>query len=744
MHFLSNLEQRWLLIIDNADTLGNKLEKYFPKGSRGHVLVTTRNPAHRIHGESFEFQGLSAQEANNLLFKAAKIKAPWDPHMPSVESITKALGFLALAITHAGAAIREGLCRLNDYLGYHSRMFTRLREKRERRQSIARLGKDEEHNSIYSCFEISLEGIAHKDTVTAKDAIQLLQVFAFFNFEDIRFEILSKAVNNFALETEQAAKDKEQEQLDSHNSRVHVWVRWMKELGLDFLQSLIIGPPPMPDAIRDGRRSGYFDEDRFRSALNELTQMSLITRNELSENDRYSMHPLVHEWARERMELSEQGLWSEAAAITLSQSILLPPLGDTSEEEEFRSAVLPHVDHILQCQTSIRDRVTRKRKLDRKPTLTDAKWSLTRDRAMVYAKFSFVYFHCGRHREAEALQVAVKDFVLKMRGPHHPISRRIMLFLAATYWYLGRGDEAEQLQNAVLGSCMKLLGPDHQNTLQAKSTLAETFYLQGRYSHAKELLEEVVYGFTKRFGGNHVDTLHAKDRLGLAITKLWQEFDEAQKFHLEAFFGFQDQLGSDHMLTLQAKENLAVVATHIGDKHTLTSALELIDEVLLLRKKKLGKEHPNTLLTMLNKARIETELGHLTEAEELLRSGLLVADRNLGHDHVGTLIGRYYLSIVLIRGQRYVEAESILLNIIERQKDKYSYRGKHHPDRLGSMMQLFFCYKGMGKIEKSLEVSSEALDGFEKIDATDHPLAQLIRRERDELLVSWNIAYENG
>jgi hypothetical protein len=45
INWLSNLRNPWLLIIDNADDRDFKLDEYFPRGNRGHVLITTRDYA---------------------------------------------------------------------------------------------------------------------------------------------------------------------------------------------------------------------------------------------------------------------------------------------------------------------------------------------------------------------------------------------------------------------------------------------------------------------------------------------------------------------------------------------------------------------------------------------------------------------------------------------------------------------------------------------------------------------------
>lgn len=132
MHWFSNLEASWLLIIDNADDWRIGLEIYFPKGDRGHILIPTRNPAHRVHGNLgpgfFEFEGMGDDDASTLLLRAACQPEPWDGTSSILAAeITKALGFLALALTQARAAIRNGLCNLKNYLLFYEKNWQRIR-----------------------------------------------------------------------------------------------------------------------------------------------------------------------------------------------------------------------------------------------------------------------------------------------------------------------------------------------------------------------------------------------------------------------------------------------------------------------------------------------------------------------------------------------------------------------------------------------------------------------------------------
>jgi hypothetical protein len=212
MHWLSNLDTTWLLIIDNADDPEMDIEKYFPKGNRGRILVTTRNPEHKIHGNVeprfYKIQGLEKQEAIDLLLTAEE-PIPWDTSsVDRALKITEKLGFLALAIVQAGAVIRDGLCTLENYNSFFERSWTSLRAWAERKPA----GDDKNHHLmyIYTTWEICyqrMESKASQGSKSASDAVQLLNTFSYLHWENIHFEILQRAIENPVTETKQQEKE---------------------------------------------------------------------------------------------------------------------------------------------------------------------------------------------------------------------------------------------------------------------------------------------------------------------------------------------------------------------------------------------------------------------------------------------------------------------------------------------------------------------------------------------------------
>lgn len=74
--WLSNIPEPWVLILDNADDPRLDISSYFPVGSRGVILITTRNPDCKVYSTvgSYELGAILTEEAVTLLLKTAGIK----------------------------------------------------------------------------------------------------------------------------------------------------------------------------------------------------------------------------------------------------------------------------------------------------------------------------------------------------------------------------------------------------------------------------------------------------------------------------------------------------------------------------------------------------------------------------------------------------------------------------------------------------------------------------------------------
>ena len=741
--WLSQLELPWLLLIDSVDDPQITVENYIPGGKGGSIIITTRNHAHKVHGTVgsgfFHLERLDSDDANNLLLKAAQYEPrPWDSAVKqSAAIIAEALGYLPLALIHAGRAILNHLCSLGDYLDFYTENWKRIRHA----WKVKGLrGEDEDsYMKVYSTYEILYHGLELGKSQASKDAIDLLKLFSFLHCENIRIDILIRAATNPGLELEHEKKDGHNAEHAKDGSNPEPLQQRLKNVWIGLLSMLLKdrSPPILPAVLHDVQASRSFDQLRLKLALKELDQTSLITYHD--SNKSYSMHPLVHTWVRERPEMStaEQAVWSQVAATTLSQCILLPPLGTTEYDEDLRRNLLPHVDFVRKCQKGVEARIHENRKSRKKPwPAISSKFG--QKQAIEAAKFSMVYSQCGIWDETERLQLPVKKFACDMLGMAHPRATLIVLALSGTYFHQGRVNDAAELQRQLLKACVSALGTDHPRALKVRDELGKTLCYQSRFREALGLHKEAVEGMSKVLGEDHKDTLLAIDNLGVVYSR-YLDFEKARELHAKAVARMGRVFGPLHLDTLISKERLAMTCLDITGEPTSTigdlrSAHATMDQVLEERKAKLGKEHPYTLLAFCNLARIKNALGNSDEAEKIIHDKLPIAERNLGDKHLGVVAAKVHLGQVLVRQKRYVEAETMFHDLMQLEKYQIVAREEgEHVDRIVAMVSLLRCYEIQGKVEDALQMCEKISRRIMVIDGLAHPLAQVIEDKRREL-----------
>lgn len=750
LQWLSGLNKRWLLIIDNADStdtyLTNFLDKVF-RGNRGNVLVTTRNRQYRRHGnvgrKCFDFGGdsqLNPDEATQLLLKTSDV--PEDRAKKSLaHTIVETLGYLALAIVQAGSAIREGPLAMESYIKYYMAKWHMLRKDQAS-------SKPDSNETVYTTWEISYQRLEDKQTSASKDAIELLCMFAFFHRENIPRSLLDRSISNKKVEDAQEQRSLiDRRRTAERNAQTHK-VSWSASqlwrlLGAAF--QVYRGPPALPGLIRDARETSSNDEDEFDcrldDALKELTSLSLITFNK--HNKTYSMHPIVHTWARERprLTLADQCLWANVAGMVISASILLPipPVKSTTEDDEYLVSLLPHVEQVQVFHQGLEEKMDRRaRPLWRKLRLMLIPRAKDANEMRMLLKFSIVFAKSGRWVDAERLLVRVKDFLYSTVGPKDGKFRVVTAFLSDVYFRIGKASRAVELQQEILQSCHEDLGADHPDTLRARDRLGRTKWLQGRFTEARKHQEIAVEGFKRLpdIGTNHEYKFEAMDNLGRTIVKFWEthHFEQAYELHHEAVQGLSKLLGPDHDKSLTAKESLCRTALVLREEREHTfDPLEMITEVFETRKAKFGKEHPLTLLATANLVIAKMEAGHLDDAEKIVRDGLEVAVRTLGAEYYGTIHGHDILGCVLFQQGRFAEAEEVFNQVVESQRRLEIRRGDYHPERPTSLIQLAKVVFHQGRVEESIKICEETIEGLGIISKESHPLLAGMIRARDQL-----------
>lgn len=722
LHWLSTRAVPWLLIIDNADDDGMQLESLLPRGRHGCILVTTRNPAYKLYGtvgeKSLKLLPMEVKEANDLILKVAYEPEPWSKTLTeSAGRICQALGFLPLAIVHAGRAVYNDLCTWSNYLEVYDSHTERIRRARHYRRDRSfsrnrgRESDDATSMNVFSSYEMLYQPMESSDEQKFQDAVQLLHVFSYFHFQDTRLDTLIAAALSPMKEAEAREKSaKQDEEVMRKLAALQTWSKWFNSRAY-YLQKYFETPPPLPDALKNpyGLDQATFAKDvdfRIREAMWVLVSRSLVTEQERREG-RYSMHPLVHKWMRERPQLStsQQALWCQISMTILARSIALPPLGDSDEERSRRRGLLPHIVHVRKQQSSIGERLEENRRL-RKSIWPVAQAESKGRKADELARLSRVYAERGLFKEALDLQAEVRDFLVQSFGEEHPLSCRITLVLADTLGQLSRTNEAVELQRRVYEIYLKAFGLDHPMTLEVLDKLASSVCYQGRFTEALGLHQKAAEGMEKVHGEDHPTTLQVINNLGRVYLR-FLDFEKSAEHHRRAWEGMKKRSEETNNFALECLEDLSTSLMRLGGEERLSEAhagMEFVFE----QRKALGKEHPYALRAMGNLGRVKSAMGDHADAVSLLRRALQAAERHLEPDHLTLIAGKTCYAQVLSHHGRVDEAEYILTAIAEKGKyKKVSGRDGEHPDRIITLWTLVRCLEKQGKYERALQVCDQ-------------------------------------
>ncbi|KAI4256990.1 MAG: hypothetical protein L6R42_005913, partial [Xanthoria sp. 1 TBL-2021] len=456
--WLSNTSEPWALILDNADDPRLDISPYFPVGNRGVVLITTRNPECEFHSTvgSFELGAMATGEAVTLLLRTVGADNMSDRSIRgAAESVVQTLGCLALAITQAGAVIRQGYCKMEEYRTLYSR-----RRKELLSQKAIQGGEDYRY-TVYTTWEVSRQMIEDMSTEAGQDALALLRMFSFLHYEGISEEIFNRVWRGL------------------HKNRQYDWMisHQLKMLLRQSDQEWNVYP--------------------LRAAISILRSFSLINRNK---NDLISVHPLVHSWTRDQMSASQQdAMWRQTTA-TIALSI---PWTFKTADYRFRQSMMPHIDACLGF---------------RKEGVFSLQ-SVGEECQTMASNFALVYGQVGRRQEALQLGERVVEVYKRTLGQEHYKTLHSMQILAISYSEVGRRQEALQLAERVVEVFKRTFGLEHYKTLHSIHNLAISYSKVGRRQEALQLAERVVEVYKRTSGEEYPDTLRSMHSLVLRYSE---------------------------------------------------------------------------------------------------------------------------------------------------------------------------------------------------------------------------------
>lgn len=651
IHWLSSCSKPWFLVLDNADDPDMDVSKYFPSGDCGHILITTRNPEvieHATIGQ-FRFRGMDPEEAITLLLKSAHANESDGSGLQSrilARGIASGLGYLALALTHAGATIRRKIYTLERYLNYYL-------GQRKKMISYPQISTANDAN-IITTWEIPFQKIVSRKTTTYNDAVVIMHIFAFMHFEsipEIIFRMFSRAVigTNFNLTN-------------------------------------------FPEFISN---KSVWDEEsdaRIRRALRVLSDYSIVDHEPgIGDQGFCALHPVVHVWTRGRLTTSEQKRWVGITASILSETIS-PNL--EASGRQFRRHLIPHIESCVHALRSLfpllPENIEQAAHISRFALVyaENGLWKRARDLQLLVVSLrkeklgrfhedtmiaqgilGYIYWNLFDIRPAIEVQYSVVQSRWVCRPslyywatwpPWKPIHLSYCMALneiTGSLWLAGIRDRSKQTGEKALKGLMLHYGPDDPKTLDAMFNLARTYLHVANYGKCLELLVQVVNKRKRYFGPEHPDTLMARNELGMCFRAVGR-LAIAERLVYNVFQSRRKILGEEHAYTLWSVNDLSKILCDRGRPRDAASMLEQIIPVVI---RTLGEEHVGMGMTKSNLARAYGLMNSWAQAEVLLRDLTLL----MPPDHPDYMHAMHGYAHVLYKTGRKDEAEKACQSLLD-------------------------------------------------------------------------------
>ncbi|KNG45755.1 hypothetical protein TW65_07501 [Stemphylium lycopersici] len=583
LHWLSHCKQPWLLILDNADDLDMDLSSCYPSEGNGHIIVTTRNPNAIEYATvgHLRFCGMEPEEAISLLLKAAYP----DPHHQSqpagskkwqlAQGIAIELGYLPLAIAHAGATIRRNIYTLERYLKYYL-------SQRKSTLSYTRLKSVDEIN-IIATWEIPFRKIATRESVEHKDAVDLMHTFAFMHHETIPERIFQRSWDNLRSAT-----------------------------------SAVVEPP---DILQSVWSEGV--QARFRRAISVLCDHSIVEYE--SSKGLCTMHPVLRktetlesasEIERFAWVYAEQGQWKTArqlqeSVIRARRRILGKRHTDTIRAQRSYAQTLWNLFEIkaaIDVQRQILDAL----RWHRQSVHEWLVWPIWKPIHVPYClalnDITLTLWLAGERRISKMTGERAVDGLKIRLGPEDPQTLSAMFNLARTYFHLGEVHKSRELLVWVLRLQKRFFGMSHPETLMTRNELGMLLCASKRHLFAAQrLVENVLKARQKILGEEHAYTLWSVNDLSKIHIALGRP--EKAVAILESILPVVKRtLGDDHVGAAMTQSNLAKAYFASG---RWKEAEELVQRLLA----RIPPDHPDWIHNMYGYAHVKFKLGKIKEAE---------------------------------------------------------------------------------------------------------------------------------
>lgn len=491
---------------------------------------------------------------------------------------------------------------------------------------------------MYATFEVSMKMLVAMDSQAACDAIQLLPLLAMCGANQFPVQVFEDAWQ--AAKT--VPRDRDEAADDENVTLLRPWH--------------VARLPSLLDLA-----SSTWNSFRLMEAVALLKTFSLIS-NSLNDDLSYlSMHPLVHAWARDRLDESgRHRSWVQMGCIiafviwrdhwpsqvySRSFEVHIKALTDWPLTEIFSSEPRPLIARIIvKCGWRM-NCIRADNHLFKLMQRTFVHLGLDRqnvDQAWMglYDLLADNLLDCGSVKEAVILLEQLVNIREQTLAEDHYDLVKSQRALARAYRKNGKVKKAVALSEKVVRITERTLAKDSSSLLSAQHDLAQAYRANGEFEKAAVLLQNVVTVKEKAGPKDDQGLLMSQHELA-GVYIITGRVKEAIAL-LEMIVKKDEQsLREDHPHRLDSADELALA--YKKDRQT-ARAVTLLEYVVKLREQSHKEDHPDRLGSQHNLARLYKKEGRTMEAIELLKRTVEVRERSLDENHPKRLKAQYNLA----------------------------------------------------------------------------------------------------
>ncbi|KAI1412586.1 FabD/lysophospholipase-like protein [Hypoxylon sp. FL1857] len=535
-------EQSWILVLDD--------------GNKGAVLFTSQNRLMKpVQRSTTMIDVMSEADAVDLLLAGAQLEEEDANTREEAVKLAASLECLPLTLESAASTLRRKRYTISEY--------AKLLE--EHRHNLLKNKSDSDSippvlQAVHASFDVTYKVLntqAHdssyeSEAEAARYALKLLNLFSFYHNEGLMGGILKRAVEN------------------------RPGNRRQDDFG--------VGAESFADLLATDD-SGKWIESRWQLGVDLLIAYSLVKVMRDNQARRvYSMHGLVHDWARERMPDYLRCARAKAARVIIFDSI--NESQSNGDDILYSFKVLPHAQAAMKNTETI--------DIDDQLLLADQyyRYGLALDAAELsrlafdsfVEAFEICHSHFGLFYErtltmgesmaeaarrqgylASAVGFTSKIFIARKRmyGPH-PSTVRTGTRICVMGIELGEWDAVEHCLRFCVDKYFPLFA--NEELLTMKTALSIIFYHSGRIDEARDAFADVMQYANTRLGFAHPDTLKTINNLSVMRTRLG-DYEEAEDMLQRLAVAEESIFGPSNGSLMERwyhHQGVALVTYHLG------------------------------------------------------------------------------------------------------------------------------------------------------------------------------------